>query len=74
VRTLPFGYRAKGDGTVTDPAEQKALAVIRRLRSKGQSLRDIEQALIDQGHKPRAAKEWNPGILRRILAADRGGR
>jgi hypothetical protein len=74
MRSLPFGYRAKGNHVVTDSAEQKALTVIRRLRSKGQSLRDIGQALTDQGHKPRLADGWNTGTLRQILAADRGGR
>jgi hypothetical protein len=74
MRPLPFGYRAKGDHVVTDTAEQKALAVMRRLRSKGQSLRDIGQALTDLGHKPRLADGWDTGTLRQILAADRGGR
>jgi hypothetical protein len=71
MRTLPFGYRAKGGKTVADPAEQKALALIRRLRAKGQNLRDIEQALIDEGHKPRGGEQWDPHTIRRILAADR---
>ncbi len=74
MRTLPFGYRTKGKHVVTDTAEQKALAVIRHLRSKGQSLRDIGQALTDQGHKPRLAEGWDTGTLRQILAADRGRR
>jgi hypothetical protein len=72
MRTLPFGYRTKGGHTVPDSAEQKTLAVIRRLRSSGQSLQDIERALTEQGHKPRVADWWDTGILRRILAADRG--
>lgn len=74
MRNLPFGYRVKGGRAVPDPAEQKALAVIRRLRLKGQSLRDIGQALTDQGHKPRLADRWDSGTLRHILAADRGRR
>jgi hypothetical protein len=71
MRSLPFGYRRRGDRTVPDPAEQKALALIRRLRSKGQSLRDIEQELTDKHHKSRAGR-WDPHVLRQILAADRG--
>jgi hypothetical protein len=72
MRSLHFGYRRKGDLTVRDPAEQRALALIRRLRSKGQSLRDIEEALTAQGHKPRVTNHWDPQTIRQILAADRG--
>jgi hypothetical protein len=70
MRILPFGYRAKGGRAVPDPAEQRALAVMRGLRSKGQSLRDIGQALTDQGHKPRLGDRWDSGTLRQIIAAD----
>ena len=70
MRILPFGYRAKWGRAVPDPAEQRALAVIHRLRSNGQSLRDIGQALTEQGHKPRLGDRWDSGTLRQILAAD----
>jgi DNA-binding transcriptional MerR regulator len=57
---------------VSDPTEQKALAVIRSLRSKGQTLEDIAQALTDQGYKPREAETWNARTLRQILARENG--
>jgi DNA-binding transcriptional MerR regulator len=72
MRTLPFGYRAKGDRVVSDPTEQKALGVIRKLRAKGQTLEDIAQALSDQGYKPREAEQWNTRALRQILARENG--
>jgi putative DNA-invertase from lambdoid prophage Rac len=44
--TVPFGYR-QGDGgeLVEDPAQQKAIATMRRLRSQGLALRAISDKL-----------------------------
>ncbi len=71
MRKLPFGYRLKGDRVVRDEAEQSALTIIRRLRSKGHSLEDIAQVLSEKGFKPRVADRWRPESLRQILGGAR---
>jgi putative DNA-invertase from lambdoid prophage Rac len=48
--TVPFGYR-QGDGgeLIEDPAQQKAIATMRRLRAQGLALRAVAEKLTEAG-------------------------
>ncbi len=47
---MPFGFVKQGDGTlIADPAMQEHIAVARRLRSDGKSLRTIRDVLASSG-------------------------
>lgn len=76
----PFGYRAEDGELVPDPEEQDALALMRRLRDEGESLRGIARALAQRGYEPRQTRRgieggngreptggWHPTTLARIL-------
>ncbi len=63
----PFGYRAESGRLVKEPEEQKTIALARRLRGRGRSLRQIAQELNGKGRKPRRGREWHPGTVTRLL-------
>ncbi len=48
---IPFGYRLDGDNLVPDPAEQKAIKLVRRMSAKGESLQAIADELRARGVK-----------------------
>jgi DNA invertase Pin-like site-specific DNA recombinase len=60
VGNIAFGFRLGADGKhlEPDPAEQKALAAIRKLRLAGGTLRGIAAALNAQGHRTRRDTLW----------------
>jgi DNA invertase Pin-like site-specific DNA recombinase len=59
----PFGFRAGDAGElVPDEAEQAAIAMAKRMRGRGKSLRHIAGELALDGHK------LNPESVRRMLA------
>jgi DNA invertase Pin-like site-specific DNA recombinase len=60
VGNIAFGYRLSSDGVHVepDPAEQSALAAIRKLRSGGHSLRAVAGALNTSGHRTRRGTAW----------------
>ena len=65
-----FGYHLADDGTtlVEDPAEQQALAAIRRLKAAGQSLREIAAELTRSGIKTKEGHAtWKHTTVARIL-------
>lgn len=64
----PYGARAENRQLVRDPDETKAIALARRLRDRGRSLRAICSELERRGHKPRRAKRWHPQVVSRMLA------
>ena len=69
VGNIEFGYRLAADGCHLEPhpEEQAALVTIRKLRSKGHSLRCIAAALNRQGHRTRRSSEWRLESVVRVL-------
>ncbi len=59
---------AEGRELVPEPAEQAALALIRQLRTAGQSVRSIAATLTAEGHQPKRGGQWHPETVRHILA------
>jgi site-specific DNA recombinase len=69
VGSVPFGFKVAEDNQlVPDPQEQEALAIMRRLRAAGYSLRDIAAHLEENGYTPRGAR-WQPKTIARALEA-----
>lgn len=66
----PYGFRVQDRELVPVPDEQKVIALIRRFAKRGQSLRDIADALDEAGYAPRRGPRWHPTMLARILARD----
>lgn len=69
VGNIAFGSRLAGDGQhlEPDPAEQAALAEIRRLRSQGTTLRGIAAALNHREFRTRRGSAWRLESVARIL-------
>lgn len=67
----PFGTRAVADGLEAREDEQRAVALICRLRGAGESYRAVCAALEAEGLRPRGRKGatpagWQPAVVRRI--------
>ena len=64
-----FGSRLAGDGQhlEPDPAEQAALAEIRRLRNQGATLRGIAAALNHRAFHTRRETPWRLESVARVL-------
>jgi len=65
-----FGYRLSDDGVslVEEPAEQEALAAIRRLKAAGQSLRQIAAEMTRRGISTKEGNaQWKHTTVARIL-------
>ena len=60
VGTVPFGYRAAGDGSrlEEDPAEQDILSRIQQLKAAGHTTRQIAEELNRQGFTTRRGTAW----------------
>ena len=69
VGNIPFGSRLAPDGEhlEPDPAEQAALAEIRRLRSEGTTLRGIAAALNHRKFQTRRGTAWRLESVARVL-------
>ncbi len=65
---VPYGYRAEGKRLVPDPAEQATVARARELRGDGRSLRQVAQALVAEGRRPRGGGDWAIQTVRRLTA------
>lgn len=68
----PYGMISKDGELVKAPDEQKAIAMMKRLRRQGKSLREIGRALEEAGHKPPQTNR--PGIRRRTQGTVPSGR
>ncbi|MCH9637805.1 MAG: recombinase family protein [Gammaproteobacteria bacterium] len=68
IGTIPYGFKLAADGKrlIRDAREQKVVAVVRRLRKKGESLRAIATELARLGLKPRTGKAWYPTTIKKI--------
>jgi DNA invertase Pin-like site-specific DNA recombinase len=65
----PYGWDfGPGVRLVENPAEQRIVVWMRRLRADGKSLREIADLLNDQGVQPKRAKRWSHSSVLRILA------
>jgi len=71
VGSVPYGYRLADDGTHLEPdePEQRTVALVRRYRDKGLTLRAIGQRLHRKGILPRSGKRWHPQTVARIAEA-----
>ena len=60
VGGIPFGFRLARDGRTLEPQndEQRALAVLRQLRSAGYTFRAIAEELNRQGFRSRTGGRW----------------
>lgn len=63
----PYGYVREGDRLVPDPAQQDALALMRRLDAQGASLRAIARELTNAGYRPPKGNAWHAQSVRRVL-------
>ena len=64
----PYGWRLSADGLhiEPEPREQATVALARRLRRSGMSLRRIGNRLAQRGYTPRTAKHWHPQTITSI--------
>jgi DNA invertase Pin-like site-specific DNA recombinase len=64
----PYGWRLSADGNhiEPEPREQATVALARRLRRSGMSLRRIGHRLAKRGYTPRTAKYWHPQTITSI--------
>ena len=62
---IPYGSRLAKDGVnlVDEPEEQRAVAIIKRLRAAGNTTREIEKELQRQGLRPRNGWHWHPKVV-----------
>jgi DNA invertase Pin-like site-specific DNA recombinase len=71
VGAPPFGFRAEGRRLVSEPREQEAIKLMKRLHKQGESLRDIVSALEAGGFEAKQAgtrgSRWHPTQVARIL-------
>lgn len=64
---VPYGFRTGPDGKLQEaPEERKAVAMARRLRTEGRSLRQVGAALVEAGHRPRRGHKWHVQVLARL--------
>jgi DNA invertase Pin-like site-specific DNA recombinase len=71
VGSVPYGFRLAADGVhlEADPAEARAVELVRSLRAEGLSLRAIGERLAAAGCVPRGGGAWHPDTVKRIAAA-----
>ncbi len=69
VGRVPFGHDLGADGTtlIQNPVEQQALAIIRELRSAGETLRGIAAELERRGIRSKEGKPWTHSTVQRIV-------
>lgn len=62
-----FGTRAVGKALVANEDEARAVALIRKLRKRGMTIRAIAAHLNETQFRPRHAKKWNPSTVGNIV-------
>ncbi len=66
---VPYGWRVRDDGRLEpEPLEAKAVALAKRLRSEGASLRAVGADLDGAGFRPRTGKRWHVAVVSRMVA------
>ena len=66
-RHAPYGYRLNGQGWIEDEHEQRAISLMRRLRTTGLSLRQIAAELERQGHHNRSGHRLSAQTIANVL-------
>ncbi len=68
IGAIPIGYRLAEDGQHLDedPEEQKVIALVKRRRKSGKSLRAIDRELRKKGFTPRGGQCWHVQTLANI--------
>ena len=76
VGNIAYGFRLAPDGehVEPEPGEQAALALIRELRSKGRSLRQIAAALNGQALRTRRGSGWRHDHVLRVISSGSASR
>jgi DNA invertase Pin-like site-specific DNA recombinase len=69
-REAPYGWRLSCDGKHIEPEsrEEAMVALARKLRRSGMSLRRIGRRLEKRGYAPRSAKRWHPQTISSITS------
>jgi DNA invertase Pin-like site-specific DNA recombinase len=67
--TTPFGVDAVGGRLVENPGERLALELMREMRARGLSLRDIASRMRELGVPAKEGGDWHPWTIARVLAA-----
>ena len=72
ISATPYGFDLHADGLhlVPNLEEQKAIAMARRLRKKGVSLRKIAARLFKKGHTARNGEPLHPYQVKRLVESD----
>lgn len=65
---IPYGWRLaeNGNSLIPDMEEQKAIRLVKALRAKGYSYREIAVELEREGYKS-IGKQWHPQTIKNIL-------
>ena len=66
-RHAPYGYRFNGEGWIEDEHEQRAISLMRQLRSDGLSLRRIAAELERLGHHNRRGRRLAAQTIANVL-------
>jgi site-specific DNA recombinase len=67
VGQIPFGYRlGEGASLIPDPAEQRTLQELRRLRSQGSTWKKVAEELNARGMMPKSGRVWTLFTARKI--------
>jgi len=66
---IPMGYDLDSDGKtlIPNPAEQKAIGLMKQYRENGVSYAKIGMRLESQGILSKQGKRWSPATIKRIL-------
>jgi DNA invertase Pin-like site-specific DNA recombinase len=69
---VPFGYRVREGRLFKDQAEQRAIALIKKLQAEGKSLRAICRALEAAGiSRKHGVKAWHPQTVSNIISREK---
>jgi len=70
VGSIPYGCQLAADGRSLEanPAELRAVELVRELRGEGLTLRAIAARLEAAGYAPRGGAKWHPDTVARIAA------
>lgn len=67
----PFGFSVRSGRLIPNQKERKLMSLVRRLYSRGWSLRKIGEHLGKKGFKNRAGRRvWNPNSVRKLVGGE----